>query len=1050
MRENENRTVFRPVSWCAASLAFTVCLVGQPQTGTPVPRGVRPLALSQTQYRLRAGERTAIVAPQETLDFIRDAKTRTMTINGTPGRGFVVGQSVRGDQILLAASLTMKPGDYTVTLSATSATGEIRGAAVDVILNPMQPIPNGWPVPPVILLNGWQIPQNLSELVSAGTCPVSQASDTFGSLESQLMTGQSVPVYSAFLPTINGAGVPAVYFFDNCVEDTNGLIESLGSVLGQVLDLIKYENGTLVPQVDLIGHSMGGLIVRAYLSGLQTNGVPWPPANPRVRKFIEIATPNFGSFLAADYSDLILLAGTQTQTAELIPGSPFLWNLATWNQRGDDLRGTDALAIIGDAGYWNSTTNADLSDGVVSITSGSLGFASVSSARSPSRTRMVPYCHVPPGSPIDCTGPGIANVDQAPETGEIILSFLENTTLWESVGTSNQTEYGGLYFTLENAAGTQYTALEGVSLGSQQFQAGESVNVYYDEFANGAYTLEATPTAGQAMPCGSYSVPLGYYSAVRCKYSPSIYSVQSASSTGLPGVTVASGSITITGVGFSSSGVSSVFANGTPLSSQTVSDQDITAVLPSSYGGVVVLAVSNSGGEDAINIFVAPPGSPPTISISRPQLQFSYTQGGAAPTAQTVAVSNSGGGTLASYTFASAAWLSVSAVSGGFAVSVNPSGLSTGTYTSTISVSASGATNSPQTISVTMTVTAPTPVSPSIALSPTQASFAYTAGGLTPVPRSISISNAGGGTLSWSASSNASWLTATPSGTAPSTLTLSVNPAGLNPNTYNGAVAVTAAGASNSPQTISVTLTVSAPAPTVIVTSVANAASGAPGAIAPGEMVAIKGSGLGPAAGVSFSVDPVTGIVDTTLAGTRVFFGANAAAITYTSAGQINAIVPYEVAGQSQITMQVQYQGASSLAVLLQIASAAPGVFTFNGTGTGQAISANQDYSFNGASNPAAPGSFVTLYFTGGGQTNPAGVDASVTGSVLKWLTQPVTVTVGGVAATVAFDGAAPTFVDGVGQLNIQLANNTPSGTQPLVVTVGGIPSPATATLSVQ
>jgi trimeric autotransporter adhesin len=249
----------------------------------------------------------------------------------------------------------------------------------------------------------------------------------------------------------------------------------------------------------------------------------------------------------------------------------------------------------------------------------------------------------------------------------------------------------------------------------------------------------------------------------------------------------------------------------------------------------------------------------------------------------------------------------------------------------------------------------------------------------------------------------------------------------------------------------SIAFSVTAPAPSVVVTSVANAASGASRAIAPGEMVAIKGSGLGPAAGLSFSLDPVTGMVDTTLAGTQVFFGSYAAAITYTSAGQINTIVPYEIAGQSQITMQVQYQGASSAGIVLQVAIAAPGAFTFNGTGTGQAIAANQDGTFNGASNPAAPGSYVTVYFTGGGETNPPGVDGSVTGLVLKWLTQPVTVTVGGVAATVAFDGAAPTFVDGVGQLNIQLANNTPSGTAlPLVITVGGINSAATATLSVQ
>ena len=462
---------------CAAFLAAYG--LAQSQTIPASTGSGRPLTLNRTAYRMRAGERVAIDAPTETLDFLRTAKTRTVTINGAPGRGFVVGPNVRGDQVLLAASLTLKPGEYAVTVSALSPTGEVRAAAVSVTLDPMQTVPSNSTVPPVVLLNGWQlnILESIVTLGFEGTCNISDTSppskETFGSLQTQLMTSQSAPVYSAFLPTINGAGVPVVYFFDNCVEDANGLIENLGSVLGEVLNLIKYENGTSVPQVDLVAHSMGGLIVRSYLSGLQTNGVPSPPPNPRVRKFIEIATPNFGSFLAANYSGLILLAGTQTQTAELIPGSSFLWNLATWNQRGDDLRGVDALAIIGDAGYWYTTTNPDLSDGVVSITSGSLGFASLSSARSPSRTRMVPYCHVPPGPPIDCTGPGIAYVDQAPETGEIILSFLENTTVWGSVGTSNQTEYGGLYFTLENAAGNQYTALAGVSLGSQSFRAAE-------------------------------------------------------------------------------------------------------------------------------------------------------------------------------------------------------------------------------------------------------------------------------------------------------------------------------------------------------------------------------------------------------------------------------------------------------------------------------------------------------------------------------------------------------------------------------------------------
>jgi uncharacterized protein (TIGR03437 family) len=133
------------------------------------------------------------------------------------------------------------------------------------------------------------------------------------------------------------------------------------------------------------------------------------------------------------------------------------------------------------------------------------------------------------------------------------------------------------------------------------------------------------------------------------------------------------------------------------------------------------------------------------------------------------------------------------------------------------------------------------------------------------------------------------------------------------------------------------------------------------------------------------------------------------------------------------------------------VITAAPGIFTFDSTGSGQAAAANQGGSFNGPSRPAAKGSYVTIYFTGGGQKNPPGVTGSVSGAVLKPLIQTVSVTVGGQPAIVAFAGVAPTFVDGVGQLNIRLADNTPSGSaQPVVIVVGGVSNPARATVAVQ
>ena len=98
---------------------------------------------------------------------------------------------------------------------------------------------------------------------------------------------------------------------------------------------------------------------------------------------------------------------------------------------------------------------------------------------------------------------------------------------------------------------------------------------------------------------------------------------------------------------------------------------------------------------------------------------------------------------------------------------------------------------------------------PVIGVNPGSLSFTATAGGANPASQTISITNAGAGTLNWTATDNASWLTVSPaSGTAPSTLTASVNVSGLAAGTYNGTITISATGATNSPVSVPVTLTV--------------------------------------------------------------------------------------------------------------------------------------------------------------------------------------------------------------------------------------------------
>jgi hypothetical protein len=102
------------------------------------------------------------------------------------------------------------------------------------------------------------------------------------------------------------------------------------------------------------------------------------------------------------------------------------------------------------------------------------------------------------------------------------------------------------------------------------------------------------------------------------------------------------------------------------------------------------------------------------------------------------------------------------------------------------------------------------PVPPAIGASPTHLSFAATQGGTNPATQTVTISNTGGGTLSWSASDNATWLTASPaSGTGNGTVTLSVITGTLTMGSYSGTV--TLSGATGvTPVTVPVTFTVTA------------------------------------------------------------------------------------------------------------------------------------------------------------------------------------------------------------------------------------------------
>jgi len=119
--------------------------------------------------------------------------------------------------------------------------------------------------------------------------------------------------------------------------------------------------------------------------------------------------------------------------------------------------------------------------------------------------------------------------------------------------------------------------------------------------------------------------------------------------------------------------------------------------------------------------------------------------------------------------------------------------------------------------------------------------------------------------------------------------------------------------------------------------------------------------------------------ISKSIGATRVLFDGVAAAIIYASATQVNAVSPYGLAAGATTQVQVEYLGALSSALPVPVQAAHPGLFTADASGQGGGAILNQDFSLNRDLNPAARGSVVMIYSTGGGATTPPEVDAAIT-----------------------------------------------------------------------
>ncbi len=205
------------------------------------------------------------------------------------------------------------------------------------------------------------------------------------------------------------------------------------------------------------------------------------------------------------------------------------------------------------------------------------------------------------------------------------------------------------------------------------------------------------------------------------------------------------------------------------------------------------------------------------LVVQQTSLRYNVRLGDTAPISQGVSVGSTGG--PVPFTAAASgsspflnAQASAAVTNSVVNVIVNPVGLGLGTHTGSVRL-ASQSGLSVKFVEVTVNVTAPP-----LSASTNALTFRFTRGGPQPAPQTVNITSSAAG-VPFTPSASASWVTVTSSSpVSPATLTVAVNPAGLNLGTSTANVVV--ATADSAPILIAVTLEVASSPLTVSSTSV--------------------------------------------------------------------------------------------------------------------------------------------------------------------------------------------------------------------------------------
>lgn len=470
-----------------------------------------------------------------------------------------------------------------------------------------QLIPSGSPIskgpnPPVVFLNGYQ-----------PSCTGTSFSSTFGNAGQVLQAAKTTSV-----------------FFDNCTitSPTSGRpsIETLGAAFGTFLRGLRYTDGTAVTEVDVIAHDMGGLILRSYLAGKgdATPATYTPPANTGIRKAVFIATPHFGTAIAGQL-------GADVQTQEMALGSDFLFELNTWNEGLDDLRGVDAIAIAGTGGTGvesGTTSYGGLDDGVITLNSASLGFLRAG------RTRLVRACHASisllysSGLCSSSAQPIAAIMDASNVTGQIVLSFLAGTSNWQSLGQALEDNslavvFGGINLQVQDSTGTPLPFTSGTITSPTGIEAtlGQSSTkqvAYLELFPASSPRPIQIQTSGSTVNA-TQTLPPATTVTVILKPGPVIRGVVPAAGPVFPYNVAPGAFVAIYGTNLAGSTLTAaapnypmalgdvrVTVNGAALAIQYISPGQLNVIWPDAAPGATKLTVVTGSGSFTTNVIVQP------------------------------------------------------------------------------------------------------------------------------------------------------------------------------------------------------------------------------------------------------------------------------------------------------------------------------------------------------------------------------------------------------------------------------------------------------------